>query len=124
MDCSLGGFFKKLNFQFLSRLKLVEAKTGAIVGGINLSQVFWFSRMFCDKVRGALVEWLDRLSYGAEYCRKACVRGGASTWDNWKTLSVKPAVNGYLFELGKDKAAKGDRWAPPSISCVQDTVGL
>ena len=31
---------------------------------------------------------------------------------------------GTFFELGKDKAAKGEGWAPPFISCVQDTVGL
>ena len=39
-------------------------------------------------------------------------------------LSVDPAENGYLFELGKDKAAKGEGWALPFISCAQDTVGL
>ena len=33
-------------------------------------------------------------------------------------------VMGTFFELGKDKAAKGEGWAPPFISCVQDTVGL
>ena len=31
---------------------------------------------------------------------------------------------GTFFELGKDKAAKGQGWAPPFISCAQDTVGL
>ena len=31
---------------------------------------------------------------------------------------------GTCFELGKDKAAKGEGWAPPFISCAQDTVGL
>ena len=31
---------------------------------------------------------------------------------------------GTFFELGKDKAVKGEGWAPPSISCAQDTVGL
>ena len=30
---------------------------------------------------------------------------------------------GTFFELGKDKAAKGEGWAPPFISCAQDTVG-
>ena len=25
-----------------------------------------------------------------------------------------------FFELGKDKAAKGEGWAPPFISCAQD----
>ena len=29
-----------------------------------------------------------------------------------------------FFELGKDKAAKGEGWAPPFISCAQDTVTL
>ena len=31
---------------------------------------------------------------------------------------------GTFFELGKDKTAKGEGWAPPFISCAQDTVGL
>ena len=30
---------------------------------------------------------------------------------------------GTFFELGKDKAAKGEGWAPPFISCAQDAVG-
>ena len=29
-----------------------------------------------------------------------------------------------FFELGKGKAAKGKEWAPPFISCAQDTVRL
>ena len=31
---------------------------------------------------------------------------------------------GTFFQLGKDKAAKGEGWAPPFISCAQDTEGL
>ena len=31
---------------------------------------------------------------------------------------------GTFFELRKDKAAKGEGWAPPFISCAQDTVVL
>ena len=31
---------------------------------------------------------------------------------------------GTFFELGNDKVAKGKGWAPPFISCAQDTVGL
>ena len=27
---------------------------------------------------------------------------------------------GTFFELGKDKVAKGEGWAPPFISCAQD----
>ena len=31
----------------------------------------------------------------------------------------------YLyFELGKAKAVKGEGWAPPFVSCAQDTMGL
>ena len=31
---------------------------------------------------------------------------------------------GTFFKLGKDKAAKGEGWAPPSTSFAQDAVGL
>ena len=37
--------------------------------------------------------------------------------------SVNPTVNGYRFESGKDKAVKGEGWAPPFICCAQDTIG-
>ena len=40
-------------------------------------------------------------------------------------LSLSPQQKmGTFFELGKDKAAKGEGLAPPFISCAQDTVGL
>ena len=39
------------------------------------------------------------------------------------SLSTQQKMSTF-FELGKDKAAKGERWAPPFISCAQDTVGL
>ena len=29
---------------------------------------------------------------------------------------------GTFFELGKDKAAKGEGWDPPFISCAQDPL--
>ena len=31
---------------------------------------------------------------------------------------------GTFFELGKDKAAKVEGWAPSFISCAQNTAGL
>ena len=31
---------------------------------------------------------------------------------------------GTFFEFVKDKAAKGEGWAPPFMSSAQDTVGL
>ena len=39
------------------------------------------------------------------------------------SLSTQPLI-GTFFELGKDKAGKGEGWAPPFISCAKDTVGL
>ena len=48
---------------------------------------------------GAVVEWLEQLSYGAESHRIAWVRGSALPCDDWKTLSFNPAVNGYLFQI-------------------------
>ena len=46
-----------------------------------------------------MVEWLERLGHGAESHRKARVRGWAPHCDDWKTLSVNPAVNGYFFRI-------------------------
>ena len=67
--------------------------------------------------RGAVVEWLERLGYGAESLRKAGVRGWATTGKLCQTSSRWVP----FFELGTDKAAKGVGWAPPFISCAQDT---
>ena len=39
------------------------------------------------------------------------------------SLSTQKKI-GTFFQLGKDKAAKGEGWAPPFISCAQDTAGL
>ena len=51
--------------------------------------------------------------------------GFAIPSDDWKTVSVNPAVNRYfVFESGKEQAAKGEGWAPLYTSCAQDTVGL
>ena len=57
-----------------------------------------------------MVESLEWLGYGAECRRKVRLPDWASPCDDRKTLSVNPAVNGYLefFELGKDKASKGE----------------
>ena len=52
------------------------------------------------------------------------VRGWASPCDDRKIPSTNSAVNGAFFELGKDKSAKGEEWAPPFICCAQDAVGL
>ena len=49
--------------------------------------------------RGAVVEWLEWLNYGTESrCKVKSSRNGLPC-DNWKILSVNPAVNGYLFRI-------------------------
>ena len=65
-----------------------------------------------------MVEWSERLDFGAERHRKVVSsRLGFAMWrlEN----SVKPAVNGYLFQI-----REGEGWAPPFISGVKDTVEL
>ena len=52
--------------------------------------------------RGAVVEWLEQLGYGAESRRIAWVRGSAAPCGDWKTLSVNPAENGYLFRIREE----------------------
>ena len=39
------------------------------------------------------------------------------------SLSTQQKMDTF-FELGQDKAAKREGWAPPFISCAEDTVGL
>ena len=46
-----------------------------------------------------MVEWLEQLDYGAESHRKVVSSRLASPCDDWKTLSVNPALNGYLFRI-------------------------
>ena len=46
---------------------------------------------------GAMVEWLERLNYGAESRWKVMSLRLGLPSDDWKTLSVNPTVNGYLF---------------------------
>ena len=53
-----------------------------------------------------MVEWLEQLGYGAESCRKAPVQGWALPCKDWKTLSVNPAVNGYLFRIRERKGSE------------------
>ena len=72
-----------------------------------------------------MVEWLEQLGYGAESRRisrefEARLRHAAT---GKLCLSTQQQM-GTCFELGKDNAAKTEGWAPPFISCAQDTVGL
>ena len=38
--------------------------------------------------------------------------------------SVISIISMYIIISYKHKAAKGEGWAPPFISCAQDTVGI
>ena len=68
-----------------------------------------------------MVEWLERLGYGAETCCKVVCLRHATTGK--LSLSTQQKM-GTVFESGKDKAVQGGGCAPPFISCAQDTVGL
>ena len=59
-----------------------------------------------------MVEWLERLGYGAESGHNAHDRGWASPCDDWKTLSVNLAVNGYRFRIreGYGSERRGNRY--------------
>ena len=53
-------------------------------------------------------EWLERLNYGAESHRKVVSsRLGFAMRRLRKTLSVNPAVNGYLFRIREGSERKG-----------------
>ena len=67
-----------------------------------------------------MVEWLEQHGYGAEHEFEARLRHAA----NGKLSLSTQQKMGTFFKLGKDKAAKGEGWALPFISCAQDTVGL
>ena len=46
------------------------------------------------------MEWLERLSCSVESLRKVVsLRLGLAMLDDWKSVSVNPAVNGYLFRI-------------------------
>ena len=78
-----------------------------------------------DGVKIYLAPWSSGKSSSAMALKVAVSREFEARLRDWKTLSVNPAENGYnFFELGKDKTAKGEGWAPSFISCAQDIVGL
>ena len=59
------------------------------------------------KQRGAVVQWLETIGYGADSCQKvATLNSGFPI--RLLGNSVRRAVNGYPFcKLGKDKAVRG-----------------
>ena len=71
-----------------------------------------------------MVKWLERLDYGAESPKGREFRAELCHATTGKlSLSTQQSM-GTFFEFGKAKAAKGERWALPFISCAQDTVEL
>ena len=71
-----------------------------------------------------MVEWLEQLGYGAESRRIREFEARLCHAATGKLSLSTQQKMGTFFELGKDKAAKGEGWAPPFISCAQDTIGL
>ena len=67
-------------------------------------------------VRGTWL-WCRKSLEGCEFKAGLCNVTGK--------LSVNPAEKGHFFlEFGKDKALKGDGWAPLITCCAQDMVGF
>ena len=61
------------------------------------------------------------------WCRKSPYRASSGLGCAMRRLENSLSAQqemGTFFELGKDKAAEGEGWAPLFISCAQDTVGL
>ena len=85
------------------------------------STIFVF-RELGERRRGRVVRaarlWCRKVAVSHEF--EARLRHAAT---GKLSLSTQQKM-GTFFELGKDKAAKGEGWAPPFISCAQDTVGL
>ena len=92
-----------------------------------------------DFLSVALTVFMDEcMTWILQFCTKVDDAGGskASCGSSKTCLSLQVmqsitdrlgtvlSLMGTFFELGKDKAAKGEGWAPPFISCAQDTVGL
>ena len=72
-----------------------------------------------------MVEWLEWLDYIAESCLKVVSSSLGFAMRQLENNLCQPSSKWVLFfQLGKAKAVKGEGWAPPSISCAQDTVGL
>ena len=70
-------------------------------------------------IRGAIVEWSETLGYGAESHRKF-VRSRETRFchpsDDWKTLSVNSAENGYFSNQERVNQRKDERKGMGSAS--------
>ena len=71
-----------------------------------------------------MVKLLERLCYGAESRVGREFETGRCLETTGKLSVSTQQQMGTCFKSGKNKAAIGEGWAPPFISCVQDTVGL
>ena len=74
----------------------------AQIRGIHVSTLHHNSEVTSWREAPYVVKGLELLSYGVEGRHKARawrVRGWALPRDDWKAVSVNPAVNGYLFRI-------------------------
>ena len=72
-----------------------------------------------------VAEWYEPLGYDVESRRKVVSSRLVFAMRRLENSFCQPSSKWVsFFELGKAKAVKGDGWAPPFISCAQDTVGL
>ena len=70
-----------------------------------------------------MVEWSERLGYGAESRSKDVSSKLGFAMRRLENCLCQPSSEWVpFFESGKDNAAKGEGWAPPVISCAEDTM--
>ena len=91
-----GGVILSINVVKSATAKIPPINTSKVNGFSTRGSNYYFTPLFRI---GAVVQWLERFDYGAESRRKARVRGWALSCNDWKTLSVNQAVNGYLFQI-------------------------
>ena len=61
---------------------------------------------------------VQKVAVSREFALGFALHGEAATGK--LSLSTQQLMDTF-FELGKDKAAKRERWAPPFINCAQDS---
>ena len=72
-----------------------------------------------------MVEWLERPGYGAEIARKIVnLKPGLAILRLENFLCHPNCKWVPVSNQEKNRAAKGERWTPPFICCVQDKVGI
>ena len=75
---------------------LINIRVLIVTGRFNTYHIWLNGKQYVLPNYPRVAPWSRAARYSAESCHRARVQGWASSCDNWKTLSVNPAVNGHL----------------------------